>query len=609
MTKRSDEATRPALSPLAREARDVGGREAAGGEGREGESALGKSYYYAVDRPSDQAEDPLDGPSRAARLARETIAARIVLSDLPAVEDPKTGNARVPFDRLHFCGRPTSKSVQYAMIESLTGHVTTYTTHKTHCDLGWVCPSCMSSLGYQLYLKTDKALKGFSSFGPDYKIYFATLTLRPAEWRSLADLTAVITSAFTRMMDSKPLRELRKSGYLVGWMRFLEFTTGTVDEAGKRSGHHPHLHVALAVHEPEGVERTFLDLWNEKGKRGSKRPDPGLKYRWCRSLNDASRALDVWPLVGAHPNRQDVQLLVDGDVDRLTGYLSKEPRTWSIGKELARGDLKSARLSSMSPTEVLRAAAEGNAEASRWFRAYASATRDVYRMTQSEGYDGVRGRSFTDWAGELYEAHQRQEALIARGIGDSERARANREALEGQLAHLDDMTDEEYDAYEAVWDERERQEAAVEKVRVRLFDFSRLDELEGDDGHVGLAEFHDPRLLLGLEQALRGATSAAEARQIAEAYIEEHHLPVSMRESVRARSEGRTYSDWRTEDRRAYAAQLEQGEERIRARLAARYPSASDEQLTVWTQDRIQEAVWRRFGRPGDSLSDVWSTD
>src|SRR5665648_1202089 len=198
--KRADDATRPAVQgPSASEASGVGRREAAGEEVNGGASALGKSYYYAVDRPRDQAEDPLDGPSRAARIARETIVARIVLSDLPVVEDPKTGKACVPFDRLHFCGRPTSKSVQYAMIESLTGHVTTYTTHKTHCDLGWVCPSCMSSIGYQLYLKTDKALKGFSSLGPDYKIYFATLTLRSAEWRSLAHLSLIHISEPTRL--------------------------------------------------------------------------------------------------------------------------------------------------------------------------------------------------------------------------------------------------------------------------------------------------------------------------------------------------------------------------------------------------------------------------
>lgn len=520
-------------------------------------------------------------------MAKALVAARRVLSEVPEEVDTETGVPRKPFDRLNYCGRPTSKSTHYASLDPASGKWFVWMTAKTHCDLAWVCPSCMDFQGGQLFGLVDKALKGVVTLGPDVTLYFATLTLRSAEWRPVGDLTNTITGAYSRMMVSKPLRELRASGYLIGWVRFLEFTTGQVDAAGKKCGTHPHLHVVFVVREGPGEVGRFLDLWNAKSKPGSARPDPGLKYRWVRSLNDESEALGVYPSIGAHPNRQHVKLFVqDEDLAGLTGYLTKEGRTWGLAKELSRGDLKSARLDSMTPRDVLMAASEGNVEAARWFRAYAQATRDVRRMTQSLGYDGDKRKTFCEWAGELFDAHERREALIKQGIGDSPRAVANRQALADQQAYLEAMSDEEYADYEAFWEQEERDREAAERLRVRLFDWTGVDP-------ESLAELRDPRLLLGLHEAIKPAKTAEEARSLAEAYVEAHGLPISFGAPRRIRRSGneRALTDWRKSDRREWEARMEAQSGKVRAALAAKYPGATSAQLDEWTQQRISRRL------------------
>lgn len=230
------------------------------------------------------------------------------------------------------------------------------------CSSVWCCPVCSA------HIRTERAqdlARGVENFRADGgALVFVTLTLRHDRDDDLAALLDVLYDTWRRVQRQRGWQARRDRLGIVGFVRALEVTRS------QRSGWHPHIHVLLFLgSEPSEVELEELRHW--------------LSSAWIARLRRIGRDALEGPAVDVRAVTHDQQSL-----ERIAGYTVKGE---TIHLEMARTDLKGGRGISITPTQLLDAAADGETWAVRAWQEYEEATHRRRAVEWSRGLRNLVG--------------------------------------------------------------------------------------------------------------------------------------------------------------------------------------------------------------------------
>jgi len=228
------------------------------------------------------------------------------------------------------------------------------------CGSVWACPVC-SAIIRQRRAELIEAGGLAWTAQEGHWLAFLTLTLRHGQFESLAALYGGLRACWKSLRQGRWWRELGWQGF---W-RSVEVTYGA-------NGWHPHLHTLLLG---EGAPAEVGELGAE------------VSSRWCDLVVGAGLRATSFER-GAR-----LQMVTTGG-DSLAQYLTKvldgEGRSWGVGMELARADMKRGG-KGLSPFEVLELASTGEAGwAPRWWE-YEAATKGRRCIESSRGMSRLVG--------------------------------------------------------------------------------------------------------------------------------------------------------------------------------------------------------------------------
>lgn len=188
-------------------------------------------------------------------------------------------------------------------------------------------------------------------------IEFVTLTVPHGDMDRLQDTFDLVTNGWRKgVLSGRRFRSDRIAWGIPAWVRTVEVTLGA-------NGWHPHIHALLFTTRP----------WTsrQRAMRGN-----ALFERWSafvRRETGRSCSRDAFHMVGG--------ALGAGS------YITKvqESAAWRLGMEFTRGDLKTGRVRSLTPFELIAPAADGEAWAlHRWWE-WERVTRGRRCMSWSQG--------------------------------------------------------------------------------------------------------------------------------------------------------------------------------------------------------------------------------
>ena len=246
------------------------------------------------------------------------------------------------------------------------------------CASVWSCPVCAPVIRERRAGEVDRAVTAALARG--WRVAFVTATVSHKLGDSLADVYKLVTESWRATFGGRAAATLGELGY-VGQVRVVEVTHGV-------NGWHPHIHALVFV---RGNRKSGDALVQSIGTRFAAAvaarggycavPGVGWTWAWCSSAGSSAT---------------------------LAGYLSKVDGGWGAGQELARGDVKLARVKGRSPFELLAAAVDGDQASERLWLQYEAATK---------------GRVFMRWTPGL-----RDELGVGAEVSDEEAATAEPEA-------------------------------------------------------------------------------------------------------------------------------------------------------------------------------------
>lgn len=232
------------------------------------------------------------------------------------------------------------------------------------CSSVWACPVCAAVIRSARAAEIEQAVSNHLASGGT--ALFFTGTLRHSLADPLAQTLDGILVAWRRTISGAPWRRASERMGIVGTIRTVEVTRGD-------HGWHPHVHVLILLDAPIAqAERAWFEGW--------------LFDRWA---NAVERTGCRRPL----PQGLDLQA-VDGDGRVLAQYVSKvqgedleasalvASHRWGVGAEMARGDVKSGRVGSRAPFELLDS---DSAQDGALWREYYLATKGRRCTTWSHG--------------------------------------------------------------------------------------------------------------------------------------------------------------------------------------------------------------------------------
>lgn len=215
------------------------------------------------------------------------------------------------------------------------------------CSSVWCCPVCSAHIRAE---RAGELAEGVSNFRADGgTLLFLTLTVQHQRGDALADLLDAIYAAWRKVQQSSGWRTRRERLAILGFVRALEVTFS------KRAGWHPHVHLLLFVGGTLSTDEVDeLRDWTTS--------------QWIKQLRTMGRDAVEGPAVDLRRVTDDA-----GAYERLAGYTVKGE---TIHLEVARSDIKQGRWSSLSPLELLDAAADGETWALQaWWEYEASTSR------------------------------------------------------------------------------------------------------------------------------------------------------------------------------------------------------------------------------------------
>lgn len=195
------------------------------------------------------------------------------------------------------------------------------------CGSIWACPHCAAVIRAGRAAEIEQAVKHHQETVGGSVLFF-TGTLRHHQGDQLEVTLDAILEGWRRLTRGRPWKRIKEKYQVSGYIRSIEVTLGA-------SSWHPHAHVLL-----------FLDADISPGQLEELRPT--LYELWATCVEKAG---------GKRPTEKGLDLQkLDDDGKLLARYLGKvqdEKQGWSAGAELARGDVKSGRGSSITPHQLL----------------------------------------------------------------------------------------------------------------------------------------------------------------------------------------------------------------------------------------------------------------
>jgi hypothetical protein len=232
-----------------------------------------------------------------------------------------------------------------------------HTSGVARCASPWSCPVCAPVIGERRATEITGALDRHLANGGD--AVMVTLTLRHHLGSALAPMVAIICTALGLVFRGSGWTRRRDRLGFIGSIRSVEVTYGA-------NGWHPHLHALLLFdHVLTVAELDDLRSW--------------VHGRWAGQVAKAG--------LGTISATYGVDLEPVRSIEALGPYLTKtdgkgEAR-WGVGREMARGDVKSA--AGLVPFELLDLAATGDGRALALFREYEEATAGRLKLRWSDG--------------------------------------------------------------------------------------------------------------------------------------------------------------------------------------------------------------------------------
>ncbi len=256
--------------------------------------------------------------------------------------------------RLANCGRAVrGSSVEVHAVADEAEGVRGALSGLTSCSSVWSCPVCSAHIRQRRAEEIAEGARIHQLGGGS--VVFVTLTLRHSREQGLAETLGGLLSAWRAVTKGKAWDTKRREYSVVGHVRSTEVTWG------EASGWHPHLHVAFFVsRELNRAEIAWLETW--------------LFDRWQRNVARLG--------LGEVSRTHGVRLEVAQSGEAVGMYVAKVQER-SLGLEMARGDLKSARGGNLTPFDILAAAGYGE----RW-------AIDLWREFETV----VKGRRAIEWS-------------------------------------------------------------------------------------------------------------------------------------------------------------------------------------------------------------------
>lgn len=261
--------------------------------------------------------------------------------------------------RVSHCGKVLHGAADFVTVRvNATTGVAGFTGLQT-CGSVWACPVCSAGIRHGRSQEVEHAATAHAAAGG--RLLFVTFTLPHTVRDALADLLGDLNGAWKRVQQSRGFRG-RRDDLGIASVRSLEITYG-------RNGWHPHLHLLLFL--DRGSDDQVDDLAGY------------LEAAWADAVEAGGRK---------RPNEHGtrVQPVALGAASTLARYLSKVQDgygdSWSVGSELARGDLKSGRRhDSLTPFDLAERAAGGDRRGRARWREYEEATHGRRCLTWSVG--------------------------------------------------------------------------------------------------------------------------------------------------------------------------------------------------------------------------------
>lgn len=267
--------------------------------------------------------------------------------------------------RVALCGRRRRFGADVVSI-AVAGGVARYDGVQT-CGSIWACPVCSARIRAFRQDEISRAVDEHWRRGGG--VVFVTLTLRHRMGDPLARLIDAAAECWRDVQQAPAYRYRNGTKSNPGplahrFIRSIEITDG-------RNGWHAHVHAVLLTARPwSSVEADeMLGVVREVWRRSA--------HARTGRLPTKRRGV-VWEVM--------TSASAASDAGEYLAKCQEGGREWGVAQELARGDMKQARLGALHPFAIARAAGvDGDAQAFARWREYEAATKGRRAITWSQG--------------------------------------------------------------------------------------------------------------------------------------------------------------------------------------------------------------------------------
>lgn len=295
--------------------RQEGGSRAASGGLADGHPRYNaNNVSHIQENPSSEAESAVRQDRRERRFAQRQALWAIT-----------------SLDRVRKCGRTTNGNVGDGLAAIVVNGSVAHWSGFCTCGSIWACPVCSAKIRATRADEIARAVAAHMTRDGG-TAWMVTLTARHKRHHDLAPLFDAVANGWRKLMSGRAWAGDPKRGVLGerdrlgvrGNIRSMEVTYGT------RNGWHPHLHVVLLLDNETGEELAYaIHRWDKTWRAWMKKQgfepskEHGVKWSKVTTPEEAGE------------------------------YIAKTQEGKHIGNEIARGDFKKGKFSTLAPFELL----------------------------------------------------------------------------------------------------------------------------------------------------------------------------------------------------------------------------------------------------------------